>query len=128
VGLLALVLVATIAILPGVFWELHRANAALHGFSDALVAKDYGRAYGLTSPTLQSNTKYDVFVKIHRDLEARFGDLKQIEIGNSEVNDRTDAWYGTAEANMIFAKGQVPFIFTLKKEKNEWKIYGYREP
>lgn len=127
VAFLTLAVVAMLAILPGVFWELHESNKALRGFSDALVSKQYERAYEYTSPELRAVTDYPAFVKVNDGLTLRMGDLKNVEVSQSEVKDKSDGWYGTADVQMNFTRGSLTFTFTLKKEKNAWKIYSYRE-
>jgi hypothetical protein len=119
--------VVMVVILPGVFWELHEANSALHGFSDALIAKQYARAYDLTSQELRASTDFSAFVKVHDGLTVRFGDLKKIDVNQSNVKDQKDGWYATINAHMIFARGSLPFVFILKKDNESWKIYSYHE-
>ena len=127
-GSLALLIAAImVVILPGIFWELHKANKALRAFSVALIAKQYDRAYDFTSPELRAVTGYPTFVKVHDGLTLRFGDLQNVEVDESSVKDRNDAWYATVETQMIFARGSVPFVFVLKKENGSWKIYSYHE-
>lgn len=116
-----------VVILPRLFWHLHEANRALHGFSDALIAKRYGPAYGFTSKEFRASTDFPSFVKIHDGLTLRIGDLKSIEITRSELNQRHDAWYCTAEADMNFSRGSLTFTFILKKENSSWKVYSYHE-
>jgi hypothetical protein len=127
VAFLILVGAATVATMPGLFWELYKANRALRGFSEALIARQYGSAYDFGSNEFLASVDYSTFVKVHDGLIARMGDLKSIEITHSEIKDRTDGWYGTAEVNMNFSRGSLPFIFILKKQNSSWKIYSYHE-
>jgi hypothetical protein len=126
-ALIAIVGVLMIAILPGVFWELHEANKTLRDFSGYLIAKDYARAYSVTSPELQKFTDYHAFVKVHEDLNSRLGDLTQAEVNQIEVNDQRDGWYATASVHLIFANASLPFTFVLKKENRTWKVYSYHQ-
>ena len=90
---LAMVGISTMVIMPTLFWELHAADKALHGFCDALIAKQYKPAYDFTSKEFQASVDFQKFTKVHDDLTARMGDLKSIEITHSEVKDRSDGWY-----------------------------------
>jgi len=119
--------VLMITILPGVFWELHEANRTLRDFSGCLIAKDYERAYSLTSPELQKFTDYKAFVKVHEDLNSRLGNLKEAEVNQTEVNDQHDGWYATSNVHLIFAGASLPFTFVLKKEGHTWKVYSYHQ-
>jgi hypothetical protein len=127
IALVILIGIPIVVILPGVFWELYEANRAIHGFSDALIAKQYERAYEFTAPELRAVTDYPTFVKAHEGLTLRMGDLKSVEVNQSEVKDKSEGWYGTADINMIFTRGSLPFVFVLKKENHSWQIYSYRE-
>jgi hypothetical protein len=119
--------ISLLVVMPALFWELHEANTALHSFSNALIAKRYGPAYDSASKEFRASVDLPTFTKVHDGLTARMGDLKSIEITSSEVKDRVDGWYGTAEVNMNFAHGSLPFSFILKKEDSSWKIYSYHE-
>jgi hypothetical protein len=112
--------------MPTLFWELHEANKALHGFCDALIAKQYKSAYDLTSKEFQASVDFQRFTKVHDDLTVRMGDLKSVEITHSEVKDQ-DGWHGTAETTMNFAHGSLNFTYILKKNDGHWKVYSYHE-
>ncbi|HEV2576887.1 MAG TPA: hypothetical protein VGU25_06730 [Acidobacteriaceae bacterium] len=127
VGFLAVTTIPMAVILPRLLLELHSANSAFRNFSGALIAKNYGEAYALTSPELRSTTDYKSFVEIHHGLNSRLGDLTEIAIDRSEVKDKGDGWYAILDAQMIFARGRLPFTFILKKEHREWKVYSYHE-
>lgn len=124
---LTLVGISLIGIMPTLFWELHEANKALHGFSDALIAKEYKSAYNLTSKEFQESVDFQKFAKVHGDLALRMGDLKSVEITHSEVKDQSDGWHGTAETTMNFARGTLNFTYILKKNDGHWKVYSYHE-
>jgi len=116
-----------VTILPWVFWQLHDANTALHGFTDALIAKQYERAYGLTASEFRTFTDYGTFVKVHDGLTLRMGDLKSVEWSQSEAKERSDGWYATMDAHLIFTRGSLDFVMVLKKENSSWMVYSYHE-
>jgi hypothetical protein len=124
---LAMAGVATMVIMPGLFWDLHEANKALHGFCDALVAKQYKAAYGFTSKEFQASVDFKTFAQVHGDLTLRMGDLKSAEVTHSEIKDQSGGSYGTAETTMNFAHGSLTFIYVLKKNGGSWEIYNYHE-
>jgi Protein of unknown function (DUF3887) len=119
----ALVFVA----LSSTVWQLHEANNAFDTFTGALIARNYAAAYQSTSSEFRAATNYDAFVKVHQGLVDRMGELKQVETTQSETNEHHDGWYGTVNADLIFAKGTLQFSFTLKKQNGAWKIYSYHE-
>lgn len=116
-----------VATMPGLFWELHEAYHSFHSFTDALIAKDYTRAYGSTAPELRAVTDYNAFVKMHENWTSRMGDLRSVEVSHGEINDLGDGWWGNMNARMVFAHGSLFFTFILKKENGSWKIYSYHE-
>jgi len=127
VAIAILFAVPLVVFMPGLFWELHKASTALHGFTDALIAKQYERAYEFTSPELRAVTDYPAFVKLHDGLTLRMGDLKDVEVSQIDIKERSDGWHGTADVQMNFARGSLGFAFVLKKENHSWKIYSYQE-
>lgn len=127
VSFLILVGISLVVIMPTLFWELHEANKALHGFSDALIAKQYKPAYDLTAKEFQASADFNKFTKVHDDLTVRMGDLKSVDITHSEVKEQSDGWYGTAETSMNFARGRLNFTYVLKKDDGHWKVYSYHE-
>jgi Protein of unknown function (DUF3887) len=110
-----------------IFLEFRDANRAFNGFTDALIAKNYAGAYQYTAPEFRAATDYDAFVRIHRGLIDRMGDLKSVEASQGETNEHHDGWYGTVNADLTFAKGDLQFSFTLRKESGVWKVYSYHE-
>jgi hypothetical protein len=127
VAFLILAGVSLLVAMPTLFWELHLANKAVHGFCDALVAKRYKPAYDLTSKEFQTSVDFQKFTKIHDDLVLRMGDLKSVEITRSEIKEQSDGWHGTAETTMNFARGSLNFTYILRKNSSSWKIHGYHE-
>lgn len=125
---LAILIGATmVVILPGVFWELHQANVAFRSFSEALISGQYERAYDFAAPELRSTTDYASFVKVHESLNTRMGSLEHVETSHSEVQDKTDGWYATIDAQLVFVRGSLPFVFVLRKHNHSWEIYSYHE-
>jgi hypothetical protein len=126
-SLAILIFIPILVIAPGLFWELHNANDCLRGFGDALVSKQYEQAYDMTAPEFRTSADYSTFLKVHRDLTLRMGELRKVEVGDSEVKDRADGWYGTVDADLVFDRGTLSFVFVLKKAQGGWRIYSYHE-
>ena len=127
IAFLVLISVSLVVVMPTLFWELHEANKALHGFCDALMTKQYRSAYSVTTKEFQTSLNFEEFTQTHDALVTRMGDLKSVEITHSEIKKQGDGWLGTAEANMNFARGNLSFIYTLKNNDGTWKVYNYRE-
>lgn len=127
VALLILPCISLLVVMPTLSWELHEANKALRSFCDALVAKQYSSAYASASKEFQTSVDFQTFVKVHDGLTLRMGDLRDVEVTQSEVKERSDGWYGTAETTMNFAHGSLSFTYILKKQDGHWKVYSYHE-
>ena len=127
VGFAVLAGISMVVALSQPVWQLRNADKAFDNFADALVAKNYVEAYQYTAQELRAVTDYDAFVKIHQGLTDRMGDLKKVGMNQFEVKERHDGWYGTLDADLVFANGDLNFSFTLKKENGAWKIYSYHE-
>ena len=125
-SLAVLVLLPVVTVAPYLFWQLHEAGDSLHSFGDALIAKDYQRAYKLTEPTLQSFSSFEAFLKAHEGLTGRFGNLKSLSWATLNVKKQEDDWYATADVQLQFERAMVPFTFVLKKS-NQWRVYSYHE-
>jgi hypothetical protein len=127
VALLILPCISLLVVMPTLTWELHGANKALRSFTDALVAKQYRSAYSSTSREFQASVDFQTFVKVQDGLTIRMGDLNGVAVTLSEVKERSDGWYGTAETTMNFAHGNLDFTYILRKNDGQWKVYSYRE-
>jgi hypothetical protein len=121
-----LILLPTVIVAPYIFWQLHEASDSLHLFGDALIAKDYQKAYKLTDPGLQEFSSFDAFLKAHEGLNGRFGDLTRLSWATLSVKKDGDYWYATADVELQFERAMVPFTFVLKKS-NQWRVYSYHE-
>lgn len=110
-----------------VSWELHDLNQTIRRFGEALSSKQYERAYGQTSKEFRASTDYKTFLKAHDGLSVRLGDLKSVDVIESQAKERDDVWNGTAETNMNFSRGSLTVNFVLRKEGGFWKINSYQE-
>jgi hypothetical protein len=110
--------VGFVVVMFGVSWQLHEANTAVHRFTDALIAKQYETAYDSASKEFRESVDFSTFVKVHDALTVRMGELKSVEITESEVKEKSDGWHGTAEADLTFSRGSLTFTFILKKENH----------
>jgi hypothetical protein len=127
VAAVAIVLAISVPIFAHLFWEIHEAKVVLGVFNQALIAKDYQKAYSLTTPALRANVDYSAFVKVQDGLTARVGALKSSDDGEAEVRDDENGNFATIRTSLVFERGQLPFVFVLKKESGHWLIYRFNE-
>ena len=126
VSLVVILLVLAVTVTPYLAWQLHEASDSLRTFGDALIAKDYQRAYKLTDPAFQGFSSYEALLKAHQGLTGRFGNLRSLSWATLNVKKQEDAWYGTADVQLQFERAMVPFTFVLKKS-DHWRVYSYHE-
>ncbi len=126
----AVVVVALFIALPifaHLFWEIHKARQVFAAFNQALIARDYQKAYNLTAPALMSNVSYEAFVGVENGLAARVGGLQRTDISESSVRDDKNGDFATIRTRLIFERRQLPFVYVLKKENGRWLIYSFNE-
>ncbi len=123
-----LVGIVMVGVLSRASWQASSAKKMFQSFTRALVAKDYAGAYQLTSPSFRTTTHYIAFEETYENLTAQLGDLKRVSVSRFDVNEYREGWFGTVDADLVFANGDLRIEFTLKKEDGAWKIYRYREP
>ncbi|MEO6815509.1 MAG: hypothetical protein ABI177_02310 [Edaphobacter sp.] len=123
------VIIALVAIPQFVylFMQSHAANQIFTTFSKALVAKDYQRAYNLTSSEFQSVTSEQAFVSQQESLCSDLGGLEEITEGSYETQRHSEGWSSDISARFVCKRAEKQVDFTLKKQGNGWKVYGYRE-
>jgi hypothetical protein len=109
------------------FTEMHAASSAFERYGQALVAKDYERAYSLTNTEFQTAMTRQEFIDQQKSLSARYGDLNKVVSTNVETKENTDGWSSTIESKFIYAKDESDFTFAMKKDRGNWLVYGYKE-
>jgi hypothetical protein len=127
VAAVAIVLLISVPIFAHLFWEIHKAGQVFSAFNQALIAREYQKAYDLTTPALKANVTYEAFVGVQNGLATRVGALRSFNSGKSEVNEDEDGSFATIHAHLTFERGELPFVFVLKKENGHWLIYKFQE-
>jgi hypothetical protein len=120
----ALVLSSPIFIWLGL--EGHKAHVAFIEFSDALIERNYERAYALASPDFRTAIEEPAFAAQQMELCARLGALKRVKSSVSEASVNQDGWSSTIAAHFIFEKGEILFEVVMKKRGDRWQLYKYR--
>ena len=109
------------------FHQMQLAREALSAYDDALVAKDYVRAYGLGSSEFQKAISESDFAEQQILLVSHHGALKKIVLGPTETARNQHGLTSTIDSRFVFDRDEVLFTVTMKKEGERWLIYGYRE-
>jgi len=112
------------------FWGMHEAhasNAAFSKFSNAIIAKQYEQAYSLTSIEFQRATEENQFENQQRNLMSKLGDLKKVERNSFDTEEHRDGWTSLISATFSYERAEKQFDVQMKKEGNQWKVYGYSD-
>ncbi|MGA2898541.1 MAG: hypothetical protein ABSE27_13230 [Acidobacteriaceae bacterium] len=120
----------TLVVIPQfvyVFLQAHAASHAFTTFSQALVVKDYQRAYSLTSPEFQSATNEQTFINQQESICSDLGGIEKITKDWYETENYSDGWSSDISARFICKQAERQVDFAMKKRGKIWKVYGYRE-
>jgi hypothetical protein len=109
------------------FEQTHYSDKAFTAFSEALIARDYARAYNLTSSEFQSAISESTFARQQAALCSNLGALKKVRRGSFETEEHGGVWSTDLTAYFHFEHGDRQFDFSMKKQATIWKVYGYKE-
>jgi hypothetical protein len=123
----ALIVVAAVPAFTWMFMEMHAANQALTTFGEALVSRDYERAYNLTSSEFRAAVTKAAFVDQQEALATHLGALKKVVPGASETVGNQNGWSSTISVRLQFERAERRFAFVMKKEGDLWLVYSYTE-
>lgn len=127
VVVIAIIVLILTPLFSWVFMQAHEANKAFAEFGDALVAKDYDRAYKLTSPEFQAAMSESAFSNQQTALCSNLGELQKVTRGAFDTSEHEDGWSSDISARFVFAHSERQFDFKMKKQGAEWKVFGYSE-
>jgi hypothetical protein len=109
------------------FLQAHRSNEAFSAFGDALVAKDYVRAYALTSSEFHLAMTEGAFAGQQTTLSTNLGALDEVKRAGFDTHTEGHGWTSDITARFIFKNGERVFDFKMKREGTGWKVFGYKE-
>lgn len=110
-----------------IFLQVRRSNEAFSAFGSALIAKDYERAYALTSSEFHSAMTEDAFASQQTALSTNLGELSAVKRTGFDTHTEGHGWTSDIAAQFVFAKGEREFDFEMKQERTGWKVFGYKE-
>ena len=124
----AIVLVYAGPYLPALTREAGPVSSALSEYSDALVRRDYKRAYELTSKEFRQAVSAEAFVGLQEQLAGRYGRLLAMKQGATAVTIRRSEpdWRGVLNVRAHYEHGDLQFIFVLHHE-DRWVLYGCKD-
>ncbi len=121
--------VVVIGLLFAASWMSHETQEArltLHKYGEALVAKDYAKAYSFRDSELQKRLTESEFEASHELAESRYGRLKEVIIEPGEKVGDQNGMTVTINSRLIYEHAEDRFAVTMRKEGDSWFVHDYR--
>ena len=68
------------------------------------------------------------FVLIHSQLTEKFGNLKEVEAGQTVVEGTgtPPEWVGVVHATLKLRQRSVPVVYEFHRSADGWRVYGFK--
>ncbi len=120
------VFIGLLAAASWMFHEKQQARLTLMKYDDALVAREYVRAFSLRDPELRRLLSESDFEKSHEIAESHYGRLDKITLEPGEKAGAQNGMTVVINARVIYANAEDHFAVTMKKEGNLWFVHDYK--
>ncbi len=126
------VLLALAALLTPLFVELFRQKRLLEvtftQYANAVVARDYPKAYGFLGPDLHRVVTLAKFSEQQSLIETEFGGVSRINFSDVELEGNgSDKWTGSLRAKFIHVGRESVFDFYFRSDGKTWTIQSYQQ-
>lgn len=121
--------VVVIGLLLSASWmgrQTQQARLTLHEYDEALIAKDYGKAYSLRDSELQGTLSESGFEKSHELAESRYGKLKEVILAPGQKVGDQNGMTVTINVRVVYENAENHFVVTMKKAGDRWFVHDYR--
>jgi hypothetical protein len=111
-------------------WQQKKAmDQTFADYERAVTSGRWEDAYGYAAPDFRGSTSLQEFEEQHRELAAKFGDLKAIEQGRTRVDGKgtSPTWSAEIYADLHYKNGTVPMVYWFRSLDGRWKLMGYRQ-
>lgn len=106
--------------------ETQQARMTLHEYDEALIAKEYRKAYALRDSELQRIISESAFEKSHEVAESRYGKLKEVILEPGQKVGDQNGMTVTINARVVYENAENHFVVTMKKAGGSWFVHDYR--
>lgn len=118
-----LVVLILIALHGPRLWKTHSAEQLFRSYNQALVNKDYAAAYDLLATETRAAGSLEGFIQVQQSLIDKHGEMHGFEEKSIDTHLQ-DSTMIAIHASLICEKGQVPYVFLLRKKYLFWVVYG----
>lgn len=133
-----LILVGIVAAVAAVFLVPNLLNAgkqkklveaSFQDYANALMARDYARAYDFTSDEFKKAVPFETYAERRRELETEFGPLKSISQEQTYVHGKGSPmrWIAIIEAHEKYKKTELVSACELHLERGAWRVFGCKQ-
>jgi hypothetical protein len=115
------------------FIQSHRekrlATVRFSEFTNFLIQGNFDQAYKLCGTDFRNAMPYEQFENQQHSFGEMYGRLDSVRVAGYELLAKgTPAdWKASFNADFVYAAKTVRFVFELRKEGEQWYVYGYRE-
>jgi len=102
--------------------EMRDAKKVYNSFNEDWIARDYTNALALITPGLDPETAHKSFLDFFKALDARVGGLRSFKSSGMETKEDTQGSRTTIHAHLTFERGELDFVYTLKKTRDHWYV------
>jgi hypothetical protein len=106
-----------------------QAEMVFREYANALVARDYSRAFSLTSEPFREALPFEGYSAKQRELEEQYGSLQDIRFGNTYVHGKGSPmrWIAIIEAHERYQRLELVFACELHFDNNSWRLFGCKQ-
>ena len=122
VAIIAIYLVFMIPFSVLMFREMSHAKSVFNSFNEDWMAHNYSNAVSLLTPVADPATGRKSFVDFFNLLGGRVGSLRSYKSTGIETSDNASGWRTTIHAHLTFERGELDFVYVLKKTQDHWYI------
>jgi hypothetical protein len=122
IGIAVVFLLIMVPLFTDLFLEMRDAKKVYNSFNEDWVARDYTKALALITPGLDPGIAHKSFLDFFKTLDVRVGGLRSFKNGGVETKEDSLGSRTTIHAHLIFERGELDFVYTLKKTQGRWYV------
>jgi hypothetical protein len=107
--------------------RIREVRKAFDRFSNALIARDYQRAYQATGADFQEALSEKDFVAQQEALTEHYGPLKEVSMWDTVIDYSESGQEADLRVDFKYERSTQVFDVAMRSYGGEWKLSGYRQ-